>query len=115
MLLMAARRVGARMFASSTTRCAIRDARCCMSCRRTTSRGSRGRLRQEIGMSRQIRPFITPEEYLDLERKADYKSEYLHGEVFAMTGASRQHNLIAANLSRTLGNQLVDRPCELYV
>ena len=66
-------------------------------------------------MSRQIKPFITPEEYLDRERKADYKSEYLHGEVFAMTGASRQHNLIAANLSRTLGNQLVDRPCELYV
>lgn len=66
-------------------------------------------------MSRQIKPYITPEEYLALERKADYKSEYLHGEVFAMTGASRQHNLIAANISRTLGNQLVDRPCELYV
>jgi len=66
-------------------------------------------------MSRQVKPYITPEEYLALERKADYKSEYLHGEVFAMTGASRQHNLIAANISRTLGNQLVDRPCELYV
>jgi Uma2 family endonuclease len=66
-------------------------------------------------MSRQIKPFITPEEYLALERTADYKSEYLHGEVFAMTGASRRHSLIAANISRTLGNQLVDRPCELYV
>jgi Uma2 family endonuclease len=66
-------------------------------------------------MSRQIKSYITPEEYLELERKADYKSEYLHGEVFAMTGASRQHNLIGANISRTLGNQLLDRPCELYV
>ncbi|HVQ36341.1 MAG TPA: Uma2 family endonuclease [Pyrinomonadaceae bacterium] len=66
-------------------------------------------------MSRQVKAFITPEEYLAIERKAEHKSEYLHGEVFAMTGASRQHNLIAANISRTLGNQLVNGPCELYV
>ena len=66
-------------------------------------------------MSRQIKPFITPVEYLDLERKTDYRSEYLHGEVFAMTGASRRHNLIATNIVRSLGNQLDTRPCELYV
>ncbi len=66
-------------------------------------------------MSRQIKPFITPEQYLDLERKTDYRSEYLHGEVFAMTGASRRHNLIATNIVRSLGNQLDTRPCELYV
>ena len=65
-------------------------------------------------MSRQIKPFITPEEYLDLERKADYRSEYLHGEVFAMTGASRWHSLIATNIVRSLGNQLDAKPCEVY-
>jgi Uma2 family endonuclease len=32
-----------------------------------------------------------------------------------MTGASRAHNVIAANVSRDLGNQLEGRPCEVYV
>ena len=66
-------------------------------------------------MSRQIKPYITPEEYLALERKAEYKSEYLNGEIFAMTGASRKHNIIATNIVVSLGNQLKGRPCELYV
>jgi Uma2 family endonuclease len=57
----------------------------------------------------------SPEEYLALERISPIKSEYYRGEIFAMAGASREHNLIAANLSRVIGNQLVDRPCETYV
>jgi Uma2 family endonuclease len=65
-------------------------------------------------MSRQITPNIPPEEYLALERKADYKSEYLHGEIFAMTGASRKHNLIAVNIVGALESQLRSKPCELY-
>jgi len=66
-------------------------------------------------MSRHIRPYITPEEYLALERKAEYKSEYLNGEIFAMTGASRKHNLIAVNIVGILLPQLKGKPCELYV
>jgi Uma2 family endonuclease len=66
-------------------------------------------------MSRQIKPYITPEEYLALERSHEYKSEYLNGEIFAMTGASRRHNLIATNIVVSLGNQLKGKPCELYV
>lgn len=66
-------------------------------------------------MSRQIKPFITPTEYLALERIADHKSEYLNGEVFAMTGASRRHNLIAINIVLALGAQLKGGPCEVYV
>jgi Uma2 family endonuclease len=65
-------------------------------------------------MSQQIKAFISPEEYLRLERQAEYKSEYLNGEIFAMTGASRKHNLITINLSRELSLQLKDRPCEVY-
>jgi Uma2 family endonuclease len=41
--------------------------------------------------------YLTPEEYLAKERKAEYKSEYYDGEMFAMSGASREHNLIAGN------------------
>lgn len=65
-------------------------------------------------MSPQIKSYITPEEYLGLERKAEYKSEYLNGEVFAMTGASRNHNLIAANIIGELNLQLRAKPCEVY-
>jgi Uma2 family endonuclease len=57
----------------------------------------------------------TPEQYLALERKADYKSEYFNGFITAMAGASREHNLIASNLNRMLGNQLANRRCEVYV
>jgi hypothetical protein len=32
---------------------------------------------------------MTPQEYLDRERKAEHKSEYYNGEVFAMSGVSR--------------------------
>jgi len=65
-------------------------------------------------MSSQRKTFTTPEEYLAAERKAEGKSEYFAGEVFAMVGASRRHNLVAANIIRVLGNQLVDRPCNVY-
>ena len=56
----------------------------------------------------------TAEEYLALERAAEYKSEFYSGEIFAMAGASEQHNLIVANLVRELGLQLKKRPCKTY-
>ena len=57
---------------------------------------------------------LTAEEYLAIERKSETKSEYFAGEMFAMVGASRRHNLIAANIIRSLGNQLLERPCNVY-
>lgn len=57
---------------------------------------------------------MSPEEYLAFERQAPGKHEYWHGEVFAMAGASRRHNLLVGNLVRLLGNALLDRPCEVY-
>ena len=41
---------------------------------------------------------MTEQEYLAFERESDIKHEYLHGEVFAMTGASEKHNLLTINL-----------------
>ena len=40
----------------------------------------------------------TPEEYLALERKAGFKSEYYNGFITAMAGASRKHNLVTGNI-----------------
>lgn len=41
---------------------------------------------------------LSPEEYLAQERRADFKSEYLRGEVFAMAGASYEHTLVKDKL-----------------
>ena len=57
---------------------------------------------------------LTPEEYLDWERKAPFKNEYLSGQILAMSGASRAHNLITGNIFNGLYNQLLNRDCETY-
>jgi Uma2 family endonuclease len=59
--------------------------------------------------------FVTPEEYLEAERKAEYRSEYLDGQVYAMAGASPAHGRISVNLTRRLAEQLEDGPCEVFV
>jgi Uma2 family endonuclease len=65
-------------------------------------------------MSSQRKTLISPEEYLAIERKSEVKHEYFAGEMFAMVGASKRHNLITANIIRILGNQLLNRPCNVY-
>ncbi|MBF0201811.1 MAG: Uma2 family endonuclease [Desulfamplus sp.] len=57
---------------------------------------------------------VTPEEYLALERESEIKSEYFAGEIFAMAGASREHNKISTNIVRVLGNQLLEKPCSIF-
>lgn len=57
---------------------------------------------------------FTPAAYLVRERAAREKSEYWDGEVVAMTGAPRMHNLIATNAAAGLWHQLSGRPCEVY-
>ena len=61
------------------------------------------------------RTFLTPEEYLAFERKATTKHEYLNGQIIAMSGASREHNLITVNTVNQLYTQLIDGACETYV
>ena len=61
------------------------------------------------------RTYLTPEEYIAAERKATLKSEYLSGEIVAMSGASDAHNLITMNVSNGLYNQLSERGCRVYV
>jgi Uma2 family endonuclease len=57
---------------------------------------------------------LTIEEYLAFERQSETRNEYLDGEIFAMAGASRIHNLIAGNIFATIHNQLREHPCEPY-
>jgi Uma2 family endonuclease len=66
-------------------------------------------------MSALVQPRYTPQQYLERERKAPYKSEYLNGYIYAMAGASREHNQITFSVAGALFPQLRGRPCEGYV
>ncbi len=65
-------------------------------------------------MSSQPKPFFTPEEYLEIERKSEFRSEYYAGEMFALAGASKQHNLIAGNIFAAFHRQFIARSCNVY-
>lgn len=57
---------------------------------------------------------ISEKEYLEIERKAEFKSEYYNGEMFSLAGASLEHNRISKNITKTLNNQLNNKPCESF-
>ncbi len=66
-------------------------------------------------MNPQLKSRLTPEDYLAIERGAEFKSEYFNGEIFAMAGASRAHNAIVLNIGSEIRQHLKHRPCKAYV
>jgi len=64
-------------------------------------------------MSTLTKTFLTPEAYLEIERKADYKSEYCNGEMFAMAGVSRRHDAIGVQLQFLLSQHLRRKKCRV--
>lgn len=65
-------------------------------------------------MSWQTKTYFTVQEYLAQERAAEDKSEFFNGEIFAMTGASRNHNRVNVNITTMLNVQLKGRPCDVF-
>ena len=57
---------------------------------------------------------FTPDEYLALELQADYKSQYVAGEIFAMAGAQPWHNKVVGNIGGMLYNRFRGRPCDHF-
>ena len=58
---------------------------------------------------------LTVEEYFALDEKAERKSEFFDGEMFAMAGASRMHNVLTRNLTGHLFARLQGGPCQVFV
>ncbi len=56
----------------------------------------------------------TAQEYLAWERLQPTKHEFFQGEIFAMAGATREHNLLVGNVVAELRNALRKKPCEVY-
>jgi Uma2 family endonuclease len=65
-------------------------------------------------MLRPIKTTFTPAEYLAMEEVAEYKSEYYNGEIFAMSGGTTDHSLIAVNLTTALSQRLEPTPCRVF-
>ena len=66
-------------------------------------------------MSLQPRPALSFEDWFDSERAAgEGRTEFVDGEVFAMTGASLAHNAIVSNINRELSIRLKGRPGQVY-
>ena len=65
-------------------------------------------------MLQQQRRYVTPQEYIENERQAEFRSEYLAGEIFAMAGATRSHNLIVLNIAEELRSHRKGGACEVF-
>jgi len=57
---------------------------------------------------------FSEEDYLAFERASEERHEYADGEIFAMSGGTFEHSLIASNISRELGISLLERRCSVH-
>ncbi|MDG4554113.1 MAG: Uma2 family endonuclease [Candidatus Competibacter sp.] len=60
------------------------------------------------------RLFVSSAEYLEGEKTAKIRHEYVDGVMRAMAGGSKAHNLIALNLARVLHGHLSNTPCRVF-
>ena len=65
-------------------------------------------------MALQTQPQYAFEDYLAAEREAEVRHEYVDGQVFNMVGATAEHNIVGANITTALVNQLKGRPCLVF-
>ena len=59
-------------------------------------------------------PKMSPSEFLEWERKQEFKHEYIDGEVLAMAGTSYNHNCITSNIHGKTWNHLQDESCNIF-
>ncbi len=64
-----------------------------------------------MGQALEQKTYYTRDEYLELEEKADFKSEFFNGEILAMSGGSRNHSVICFNLNRRIGEAIDNKDC----
>jgi len=60
------------------------------------------------------RHYITVDEYLEGEKQSEVRHEYFDGEVWAMAGASAEHELVALNFATILNSYLKGKQCRVF-
>lgn len=68
-----------------------------------------------VKMTFENQAYITEAEYLEGEKHAEERHEYVNGQVYAMAGTSRRHNRIAFNIAFNLRLASRDNPCDIYL
>ena len=58
--------------------------------------------------------YISPEQYLEMERASETKNEYFNGEVFAMSGASLNHNIVVSTVNTIVLPFLKGKACNMF-
>ena len=59
-------------------------------------------------------PVLTPEQYVDLDNRADCPLEYIDGEMFEIEAGTPNHGRIQGNLTLAVGNRLTKSPCAVF-
>ena len=59
--------------------------------------------------------FVSEEEYLEGEKIAALKHEYVDGHIYAMAGAHSNHNVLSGNVHGEFRNHLKGKPCRAYM
>ncbi|MFN7962195.1 MAG: Uma2 family endonuclease [Thermoanaerobaculia bacterium] len=57
---------------------------------------------------------LSATDYLAFEREAEERHEFVNGQIYARSGASPDHGLIATNLARELSLALKNKPCRVH-
>lgn len=68
-----------------------------------------------MGQAETATRHYTPEEYFELEETSEIRHKYFEGEIFAMAGASKSHNVLAQNLAAGLRAALRGRGCQTFM
>lgn len=61
-----------------------------------------------------LHPPLSVEQYLELERDAPVRHEFVGGQLYAMTGTTKRHNQIVGNIFLALRTAVRDTPCRVY-
>ena len=59
-------------------------------------------------------PFLTPDQYLEIEQNAEFKSEYWNGQMYAMAGGTGRHSDAAGGLLVAFRTRLKGRGCGVF-
>ena len=65
-------------------------------------------------MSAQPLPYYTHQQYVEMEENASYKSEFIAGRIYAMSGGTPKHSAIGANITGEMRSLLRQGPCQVY-
>ncbi|HEX4946036.1 MAG TPA: Uma2 family endonuclease [Blastocatellia bacterium] len=68
-----------------------------------------------MGLPARIQNYYTVEEYLELEKTSEIRHEYVEGQIYAMSGASKRHNRLAGRIYARLERLLGISQCQPYM